>query len=150
MQTVEFGHKKYDAPLFEPHITLLGNIILPQEEIIEKAHRLAKLLRPFEAELGEIDISSTYWQSVFVRIKGSASLIDAYFKATEVFSKENEVFMPHMSLVYGDFDARTRAEIARQIRIPKLKFEVSKLIVTPATSDPQEWVHIEEFELGSV
>ena len=140
---------KYKGPYFEPHMTLLGNIPCSKEDAVEKTKILCKDTKPFEISLGEISFSTTYFQSVFVRIKCSASLMESNLKAKEVFKLENDLFMPHMSLICGDHQMKLRENIASEVKLPaNLSFKVKKLVVTPCTNDPKDWIHLAEINLA--
>lgn len=140
---------KYQAPNFEPHMTLLGDVSLDKETMLQKSHLLVSQLKPFSASLGEISFSTTYFQSVFVHIKSNAALMNANLKAKEVFQVPNTIFMPHMSLLYGDHPMEEREKIASQITIlGNLSFNVEKIIVVPSTKDPSEWKYLAEIPLN--
>ncbi len=136
---------KYKGPYFEPHMTLLGNISCTKEEVIEKTKELCREIKSFEISLGEISFSTTYFQSVFVRVKSSASLMELNLKAKEVFKMENSLFMPHMSLLYGNQQMELREKAVSEVKLPSnLSFKVDKLVVTPCTDDPKDWAHLIE------
>lgn len=140
--------KKYKSPIFEPHMTLLGDIEIDEKTMIEKAKILASKLKSFSLELGEISFSTTYFQSVFIRVKSTAKLMEANLKAKEIFGRENKVFMPHMSLLYGEQEMKLREKIIPTIKLPKNKiFIVDKIVVVPSTKDPKEWKHLAEIPL---
>lgn len=139
---------KYKGPYFEPHMTLLGHILCNKEDVVEKTKILCKDVKPFEISLGEISFSTTYFQSVFARIKSSASLMELNLKAKEVFKLKNSLFMPHMSLLYGDHQMELREKIASEVKLPaNLSFKVEKLVVTSCVNDPKDWIHLAEINL---
>lgn len=140
--------KKFKSPIFEPHMTLLGDIEIDEESMIEKAKTLASKTQPFSLELGEISFSTTYFQSVFVRVKSTAKLMEANLIAKGIFGKENNVFMPHMSLLYGDQEMELREIISQEIKLPiNIKFKVEKIVVVPSTKNPKDWKHLAEVSL---
>jgi len=139
---------KYGSPDFEPHITLLGDISLDFESLKQKAGLLVSKLKPFPISFGEVSFSTTYFQSVFVRVKVTAALMNANMLAKEIYKVDNNVFMPHISLIYGDHDMKTREKIVSEVGLLKdISFEVSKLVVTPSTQNPNDWKHLAEFEI---
>lgn len=145
-ETVATLAKNHGCPLFEPHMTLLGPIKEEKEEVIKKTKKLAKTRNSFELEVGEIDYSSTYFQCVFARVKTNQHLIKLRMNAQEIF-EINSYFMPHISLFYGDVPPHLRAEIAKEVDLPKIKFTAKKLIITPALEDPDKWEHLAEIDL---
>jgi 2'-5' RNA ligase len=139
---------KYGSPDFEPHITLLGNISSDLESLKQKAGLLVSKLKPFPISFSEVSFSTTYFQSVLVRVKATAALMNANMLAKETYRVDNNVFMPHMSLIYGNCDMKAREKIVSEVVLPKnILFEVSKLVVIPSTQNPNDWVHIAEFEI---
>ncbi|KKT58593.1 MAG: hypothetical protein UX91_C0006G0130 [Candidatus Amesbacteria bacterium GW2011_GWB1_47_19] len=58
-------------------------------------------------------------------------------------------FEPHMSLIYGDHQMKLREKIASEVKLPaNLSFKVKKLVVTPCTNDPKDWIHLAEINLA--
>lgn len=137
--------KLYGGPIFEPHLTLLGDIPNDKEEMLRSSKKLSAKLKPFKIELGEVSFSTTYFQSVFVRAVAKAPLLKANLLAKKIFKAENNVFMPHISLLYGNHSMKTREEALTKIKLPQDRYMVNKLIVTPSTSDPKDWIHLAEY-----
>lgn len=140
--------KKYGGPIFESHMTLLGDIEVSEKEILEGSKELASRTKPFMLALGEVSFSTTYFQSVLVRIKSSAKLMKANLAVKQIFNVENNLFMPHISLMYGDHDMETREKIASEVKLPAgLSFQAEKIIIIPSSKDPKDWHHLAEFSL---
>ena len=130
----------YKGPQFEPHMTLLGDFYGENlSEVEQKAKKLATINK-LELTLGPVSFSTTYFQSVFVRTNSNAKLMQLNLDAKKLFSKENDVFMPHMSLLYGDQDMATREKAASSVELRPVSFAVDKLVIIPADSDdPKDW-----------
>lgn len=47
--------KEYDAPIFELHVNLLGEIIQSEEDAIGRLQQLALRQRPFSINLSTVD-----------------------------------------------------------------------------------------------
>ena len=136
---------KFHGPTFEPHMTLLGDIPIEKEAMVAKSKELVKQLRSFPVSLGELSFSTTYFQSVFVRVNATAALMDANLKAKAVFGIANTVFMPHISLLYGEQSMEERERAVLEAKVPDgISFTVNKLVITPSRKDPNEWEHIAE------
>lgn len=139
---------KNGSPDFEPHITLLGDVSSDLKSLKQKAELLASKLKPFPISFSEVSFSTTYFQSVLVRVKATAALMNANMLAKEIYKVDNNVFMPHMSLMYGNQDMKGREKVVSEVVLPKnISFEVSKLVIIPSTQNPKDWVHIAEFEI---
>ncbi|OGZ35116.1 MAG: hypothetical protein A3A94_00525 [Candidatus Portnoybacteria bacterium RIFCSPLOWO2_01_FULL_43_11] len=132
---------KYDSPIFEPHMTLLGNINQSLPGIEQKITELASYVNRLELSLGPISFSTTYFQSVFVRVNSTARLTQLNLDVKKLFNMENNVFMPHISLLYGNHDMTIREKAASEVQLPLSSFVANEFIVAPSTSDPNQWKH---------
>ncbi len=134
--------QQYDGPTFEPHITLLGDLEMELAEIEQKANQLAIKIKPLALSYGPISFSTTHFQSVFVRVNSTAALMQANLDAKEIFGVENNVFMPHTSLLYGHHDKETREKACQGVTVSTQPFVIENLVVVPAVPDPQDWEHV--------
>lgn len=147
--TIDKLAKKYKGPTFEPHMTLLGDIDESLSEIEYKVQKLAANIDKLKLSLGPVSFSTTYFQSVFVRINSTSKLMKLNMDAKKLFGRENNVFMPHMSLLYGNHDMVTREKAATNLQFPQPSFTVNKFTITPATLDPREWEHSATISFGA-
>lgn len=60
---------EYQAPVFEPHVTLLGEIMLPAEECLQKAKELVSEEKSFIINLTEIGCQDVYFRALFIYAK---------------------------------------------------------------------------------
>ncbi|OGJ15625.1 MAG: hypothetical protein A2632_00370 [Candidatus Pacebacteria bacterium RIFCSPHIGHO2_01_FULL_46_16] len=132
---------EYASPIFIPHLTLHNPIVSTDEQILVAVREAARKIHPFEIQVGAVECSTTYFQSVFVRMKTSAALLTAHMVLKDALGVTEEfVFMPHVSLVYGDFDMTVRDKMAREITITGKSFQAEKITVVRADSrDPKDW-----------
>ena len=137
--------KNYGGPIFEPHLTLLGNVEMEKKEFVKRANKLALRLEPFALELGEMSFSTTYFQSVFLRIRSSAKLMEANLLAKKIYQKENKAFMPHISLLYGRQPMKVREKITSSVKLPtNLAFTAKAISLVSSLPNPKDWKHISD------
>lgn len=142
--------KKFEGPIFEPHMTLLGDIEMERAEFMEKCRKFVSSIEPFPLELGEVSFSTTYFQSVFVRVRSTSPLMEANIKAKKTFGVENDVFMPHISLLYGEHSMEMRDTASSSVELREgTPFTADTFVVTQASLEPSDWVHLEEMRLGN-
>jgi 2'-5' RNA ligase len=136
---------EFGGPTFETHLTLVSNIHESRDIIREKTKEIAISLKPFPLELERVEFSSTYFQNVFVRANATAALMNAFATARTTFGIDaRQVFMPHISLLYGNHSMETREKAMQSIQFPKISFMANTLCITPSVPDPAGWEHIEE------
>ena len=141
--------KQYSTLSFEPHVTLLGDLLLPEEDMVSKTSQLADLLRPFTLQLTTVSYLSEYFRCLFIKVEETEALMEANRKARTLFQREYDPrFMPHLSLLYGNFTPEKKeaiiSEIGRSFQIP---FEVRSLHVVLSSSNivPESWRKLAQF-----
>src|SRR3972149_1366255 len=81
--------KEYDDPVFEPHITLLGEFTDSLEVSAKGANELVSGQKPFTVNLEEIDYQAFYFRTLFVKAKKTQPLLALHNRAKEVFNIQN-------------------------------------------------------------
>lgn len=141
--------KKYSTLNFEPHVTLIGNLIGPGENLISKTSKLATQLKSFEINLKKADYFDEYFRCLFIRAEKSKEVIEANNIAREVFNlKPDPEYMPHLSLMYGDFDSETKERILADLgKEFDLSFEIKSIHLFSTTGEVKDWHRIKEYLL---
>jgi len=142
--------KTYNGPDFEPHVTLLGNIAETRERVIEKSVKLASIMKPFEITLKKVDYLDEYFKCLFIRTEESKELMNYNLQAREIFNKKGPKFMPHLSILYGNYFPKVKEKIIGEIgKEFKETFEANKLFLvrSPKNSEPKDWEIIKEISL---
>ncbi len=140
---------RYGAPEFSPHVTLLGSAVGPRSELIHQSASVAAVLRPFILRLNEIDFLDAYFRCLFVRAALTEPLRRAHRAACQAFDCRREpAFMPHLSLLYGDFPPSLKKKIIAEIG-PRLdvQFKVRGLHLYRTHGAPSQWRRVESFGL---
>lgn len=130
---------EYNAPVFKPHMTLLGTIDRELDDIKKAVETAAKGLKKLNLSLGPVSFSTTYFQSVLVRVNSTAQLMQLNLNIKKLLDIENNVFMPHISMMYGNHDMKTREKIAAKMKLQSSSFIADKIVIIPVKSEPKEW-----------
>jgi 2'-5' RNA ligase len=141
--------KDYGGPVFDPHVTLIGGVLGSNEEIVSKTLRLASLLEPFTIELENLDYSDEFFTCLFIRVKQSEKMIGAYSRAQDVFRLPRDPqWMPHLSILYGDFSSGMKAKIIQRIGSEfALSFPVTTVQLILTEGGPEHWRRVRAFSL---
>jgi 2'-5' RNA ligase len=144
--------REYSAPLFPPHVTLIGQLKDPEEELLNKARDLASRLRPFELKLGAVDYLDDFYRSLFVRIEKTQPLLDANRIAREIFGQAGDAsYMPHASLLYGNFEPVLKDQVIARIgREFHDSFIVTSIVLYETGSATKDWYSLGEFTLNHI
>lgn len=117
------------APIFQPHVTLLGDIIISEQEAIEKTKQLVSGQTPFTLNLAEIGYEDFHFRTLFVRAEKTEPLLDLHNRAKEIFQKQDiPPYMPHLSILYGIYPTKIKEKIIAEIgRNQSSRFEVKSI-----------------------
>lgn len=135
--------KRYDTPLFSPHVTLLGNLSSTETELIPFTNMLASSISPFDLKLTRAGFRNSYYQSLFIHVEESSRLKEVRERACRLFDNENNKFMPHLSLMYGDLPKEEKERILNLIGHEfELTFTAQSISLVRTSGKPPDWRRI--------
>ncbi|MCY4614551.1 MAG: 2'-5' RNA ligase family protein [Nitrospira sp.] len=141
---------RYRSPQFDPHLTLLGRLEGEEGDVVDRTHRLARALQPFEVRLREPGHEAHYFRCLFLPAEPSPTLLEAHRQATQIFDAQPaNAFDPHVSLLYGVFSETVKQEIIKTLP-PDLPGAVlvSRLhLIRAGSTNPQDWQVAENVDL---
>jgi Cyclic phosphodiesterase-like protein len=146
----ELSHK-LQAPTFEPHVTLLGNLSGSEHEHLHRTKQLAPQLQPLPITLTAPSHGNEYFQCLFIKVEQTEQIMSANASARCVFGHGGGgAYMPHMSLVYGLYpEALKRELIATLSAHLRMTFEATLLHLIRADSDdPKDWHEVAVVPMG--
>jgi hypothetical protein len=115
-EIVRILYREFDAPNFDPHLTIL---VSPRDR-----QSPAKLLRrikakPIRMSAWGIGSSSKFTKTLFVRFKSNRAFEKLVFDlAGATKTRVKRLRDPHVSLLYKKLPAATKKELASTIRLP--------------------------------
>ena len=123
---------RFDAPIFEPHVTLWGGRIR-KEHGLQILHE-CDLQAPLEMEVDRVRSSEKFTKTLFVQFHASAlaaELSDALTTAAQ--AESDSAFDPHLSLLYKEMPEAEKRALQTAIAIPfeRVTFDGVQLITTP-------------------
>lgn len=151
-KVIEELGKLAGGPRFNAHATLLGllDYTSDQKKWLEfGTETLARQSPPIDVELLGIGMRNVYFQSMFLPIVPTQPLMELNQTARLIFHRQNDPpFMPHVSLLYGDFDWQLKREALQRI-IATLTFPLhvtfDQIALVRVDRYPNEWVIEKEF-----
>jgi len=149
--TINQFAEKYGGAKFEPHLTLLARIPKDDEaEMIIKTQQLAATMSLFEVEMKEICAQDAYFRALYWKAEPNPKMEEYHQKALKVFGVQDvNVYMPHLSLYYGNVSQFTKDEMIASLSLPiSMRFLVNKVYLYRTEGEAQDWVRIGEYLLG--
>jgi len=146
--------EKYSAPNFEPHVTLLSQVVGTEKEITAKTSQLATLIKPYEIKLTDLNYLDEYFRCLFIKVEETEEVMNANTKAREIFG-ENIVnrhsdarYTPHLSLLYGNFSPQIKEEILKETgKEFNASFKVESICLFFTEGEINNWHKVKEFTL---
>jgi 2'-5' RNA ligase len=137
---------RFDAPDFEPHVTLHGGrMTVPRAREILGEIAAAPTL---QLQIEGLAFSESYTKTVFVQFRASAETkaLSAAVAADPEASSGYQ-FDPHISLIYKEMPAAEKEVLAKTIEIPfrNVTFDSIRLIACPAKITRRE--HVESWRI---
>ena len=135
--------KQFDAPNFDPHLTLLATT----EEQQSPEHVLQSLnARPVSLAVLDVAFSAEFRKTLFVRFKSNRLLEDLVVDlAGAARSPVKQLVDPHVSLLYKSLSPEVQKELARTINLPLQEVTFDSIMavrsVSPVTNgaDVEAW-----------
>lgn len=146
--------QKYKSPSFIPHITLLPILQGNFENIKDRIEKLVLGTKPFKIRLNTISHTDSYYKSLFINVTKSNrldSLFETFYKSfKKVLVNVDENYMPHLSLMYGNFPEITKTEIIKKLKNANFKeeFIVDRLFLVSIKLE--EWKVIKNFRFKTL
>ena len=139
--------EKYQAPKFEPHITIYGLVDSEMILLESIAKEITLNHNSFPVEKSEILQSEELWKTVYVELKMNDQLKLIYKNLKRHFEKIVKYeFNPHISLIYKILSMEEKIKIINELDI-KNKFMVNKLVVQEFFPEVEKWKIVKEYNL---
>jgi 2'-5' RNA ligase len=104
--------RRFDTPLFAPHLTMKGDTDLPLAALEAAIAEAAGAVAIFAETVSAIETSQAYFRSFYARFAVSAPL--ARLKQ-RLDAPAADAFMPHVSLLYGPVAPEPKAAAAEEV-----------------------------------
>jgi hypothetical protein len=131
---------RFDAPLFEPHVTVYASMKGEEnpEEVLSGA--LAGC-EPFRLSVRDIQCSDEFTKTVFVQFEPSPPLLRLSRALQQASALHDEYQLnPHLSLIYKKMTQDARIDVATSVRVTftEVLFDSAKAIVCPTPIKSRE------------
>ena len=139
--------EKYNAPKFEPHITVYGLIDSEMRLIDSIAKEVILNCNSFLIKKSEILQSDELWKTVYIELKMNNQLELIHKNLKKHFEKISKYeFKPHISLIYKILPIEEKIKIINELDI-KSEFMIKKLVVQKFFPDIEKWKIVKEYNL---
>jgi 2'-5' RNA ligase len=136
--------KRFGSPIFQPHLTLVEDMLRSWEELAPLAEQMAEGMISFEAPVESVEESELYYRSFYARFPVTPQLRMLKERAVGLFKVGSvETFMPHISLAYGVTEslekAKAIAELQRELQGMSVSFDRVCIVRSSQQTPIEEW-----------
>lgn len=145
----KYAQQYEDAPVFEPHITVVGGIDGDESVLDDGVRSLAEQQDAFDVEFTGVQCSTTRHQCVFLQAVPTADLLSLHQEAVELFDVAAGMYVPHLSLVYSDMSIPERLELVESLTIssPPSTAHINSIALVKTTGSVSEWETVARYDL---
>jgi 2'-5' RNA ligase len=142
--------RRYNSPIFLPHITVYGLVKTDFVTIENAVLESIKNIQPFEVEKIKIGYSDDFWKTLFIELNYITALNAVNRKLENLLSTYAKYdFFPHVSLLYKIMKEEEKIGLVNELKI-KNKFTISKIGILKFSEKISEWKIVKEYEFGSI
>ncbi len=145
--------ERFDAPVFEPHVTIHVTDARSESPAGVLAEALADL-KPLHLSVSGIDYSDEFTKTVFVRFRQDETLTRLNEKLRSASTvRWGYRLNPHLSLIYKKIPHEARVQITSSLNLPfgEVCFDIVKAVISPAKmearGDVEAWRTVAEQKL---
>lgn len=136
---------EYGGPIFVPHVTLLGDIKLTESEMIKRTSQLVKSQKAYSISLGKIAYEDYFFRTLIVLAEVIEQLQNLHDLAKKIFEMNIPPYMPHLSILYGEYPAEIKEKIIAEIgRDQTARLEAGSVHLIKG-GEVKDWEIIKEF-----
>jgi 2'-5' RNA ligase len=142
--------RRLNTPVFRPHITLAGQITAGSRSLLEKTSWLASVTDPFKVRCVQFGSEPSWFRTLFLEVALSTPLLDMRKLTEKHLPLANPSFLPHISLVYGHLEDKTRNQIISELdSMLPFSADVTAITIMKTEGPASDWQPVKEFELGN-
>ena len=139
--------ERFGTSVFEPHITL--HPFIEWNETIEKrfVEEFSNQI-PMNLLLSDLNTSYSFYQCLYLKAEKQPFLNQLWHSTVDFFKIENDDYMPHLSLLYGDFDKKVIQSLIQSYKT-SLDGEVifNQIKIVKTGHDIEQWKTIKAIQL---
>ena len=134
--------QRFEAPAFEPHVTLQSADI-EDRNAIGLLERIAETRGLLHLQVDRAAFSDKYTKTLYVQFRPSEEATELSNAIARFVCDNGYEFDPHLSLLYKTMSRAAKEELAREIKVPdgQVSFDAIKLVHIPREIRGPDDVH---------
>ncbi len=141
--------RRYNGPFFKPHVTLLSSFFGEEKLLMKKARGLARKINSFKVHFLSPTYLNEFFRCIFVKVDFNNDLKTVRGIASKHFEYKDNNYIPHLSLLYGNFGEKLKKKIVRNINSFPSSFVVNHIYLAQNDEKQLKWRVIQEYKVGN-
>ncbi|MBA2350392.1 MAG: hypothetical protein M3Q32_02600 [Pseudomonadota bacterium] len=138
--------REYDAPVFEPHITLHLGLRTARDDIAELLQGVAATSEPITLVAGNTSHSDALFKTLFVEF-GDSELRALHCQSQAGLERFSEYALaPHLSLLYKEVPAGSRAALAERHAYAGQRIVFDTIAAVRPAAGQSDWSEIQRWD----
>lgn len=134
--------KEHNAPVFTPHLTLLGNVTIDYDKLKSVIDTIFQNVKPFRIKKIGLNQSEDFFKTVFIECELDENLKVPFERISSKTDKRSvESFKPHISLIYKTLSKDERIKIIEEMNI-KNKFVIDNVYIVAPREGQKDWYDV--------
>lgn len=132
-----------NSPKFIPHLTVFGDIRIDPIDLEKAIEKVFANVKKFSIKKTNISQSEAFFKTVFVEFEKSELLINIFRNLSkETIEKNEDEFMPHISLIYKTMSEQEKNKIIESLKI-KDKFIIDRVFINAPKEGTEDFFDVE-------
>jgi hypothetical protein len=144
--------KRFDAPRFDPHLTLIGGSAMNFAGMKAWLPEIARGIAPFSAPVAGVVTGPEYFRSLYALFAAEGSILELKRRSMAMLDEGVGDFMPHVSLLYGPVESKAketaRTALAGQYKGRRIGFGSLAISLSGPGVEVEDWVIEHQIMLG--
>ncbi len=137
----------YNGPVFQAHSTLLGKSDIPLINLKSAIIGISAELTIKEVTVENIEYRDDYWMAYFITIHEKQILLEIHQKLLkELNINNNEIYYPHISLLYGSLSTEEKNKIETPIQKGDI-IKIRSIQITECGDEVEKWKPVFELKI---
>ena len=131
---------RFDAPVFEPHVTIYASEAGNDTPAQVLSHALPGC-RPFRLSARDIQYSDEFTKTLFVQFEPSPALSHLSRAFQQASARHDEYELnPHLSLIYTKMALSAKIDVVDSVKLPfaEVLFDSAQAIISPARVESRQ------------
>ena len=141
-------NKNFEGPKFKIHLTLLGSLMIINNNIINQITRQCEVIKQIKIIPSRYNVSQKFFMSLFIETKKTKDLLNLKNVFENLLQiKSNKEFIPHISLTYGDFNKNDKMDYIAKLDQLDTEFTLDRICIVDVSGEVSSWEIIKTFFL---